>query len=126
MAKISAKRVLARVFQTGRSQAVRLPKEFRVKSPEVYLKKVEEGFVVMEKDPWEVNNSTTANPGWLFCCCNFCANEICAKQIITTEINFIFSLIKFLLNYINAKLRTLFEFNCRHLVIYNNCINFYL
>lgn len=29
MAKISPKRVTARVFTTGRSQAVRLPKEFR-------------------------------------------------------------------------------------------------
>ena len=29
MAKISSKRVTARVFTTGRSQAVRLPKEFR-------------------------------------------------------------------------------------------------
>lgn len=44
----------AKVFKNGRSQAIRLPKEFRVKSSEVYLKKVEEGFVVMEKDPWEV------------------------------------------------------------------------
>jgi antitoxin VapB len=44
----------AKVFKNGRSQAIRLPKEFRVKSSEVYLKKVDEGFVVMEKDPWEV------------------------------------------------------------------------
>ncbi len=29
MAKTSAKRVTARIFTTGRSQAVRLPKEFR-------------------------------------------------------------------------------------------------
>jgi antitoxin VapB len=44
----------AKVFKNGRSQAIRLPKEFRVKSSQVYLKKVEEGFVVMERDPWEV------------------------------------------------------------------------
>lgn len=38
----------------GRSQAIRLPKEFRVKGPEVYLKKVQEGLLVVERDPWEV------------------------------------------------------------------------
>ena len=46
--------ITAKVFKNGRSQAIRLPKEFRVKGPEVYLKKVPEGFVVMERDPWEV------------------------------------------------------------------------
>ena len=44
----------AKVFKNGRSQAIRLPKEFRVKRSEVYLKKVREGFVVMERDPWEI------------------------------------------------------------------------
>ena len=44
----------AKVFKNGRSQAIRLPREFRVKSSEVYLKKVREGFVVMERDPWDV------------------------------------------------------------------------
>lgn len=29
----------AKVFQNGRSQAIRLPKEFRVDTDEVYLKK---------------------------------------------------------------------------------------
>jgi len=44
----------AKVFKNGRSQAIRLPREFRVKGSEVYLKKVREGFIVMERDPWEV------------------------------------------------------------------------
>lgn len=44
----------ARVFQNGRSQAIRLPKEFRVDSGEVYLKKTPEGFLVIPRDPWEV------------------------------------------------------------------------
>ena len=44
----------AKVFKNGRSQAIRLPKEFRVKGSEVYLKKVPEGFVVLERDPWEI------------------------------------------------------------------------
>ena len=44
----------AKVFKNGRSQAIRLPKEFRVKGSEVYLKKIPEGFLVLERDPWEV------------------------------------------------------------------------
>jgi antitoxin VapB len=46
--------VTAKVFQNGRSQAIRLPKEFRVNSDEVYLKKTPEGFLVIAKDPWEL------------------------------------------------------------------------
>lgn len=46
--------VTAKVFKNGRSQAIRLPKEFRVDSDEVYLKKTPEGFLVISKDPWEV------------------------------------------------------------------------
>jgi antitoxin VapB len=44
----------AKVFQTGRSQAIRLPKEFRVDADEVYLKKTPEGFLVITRDPWEL------------------------------------------------------------------------
>ena len=44
----------AKVFKNGRSQAIRLPKNFQVKASEVYLKKVPEGFVIMERDPWEI------------------------------------------------------------------------
>lgn len=45
---------VAKVFKNGRSQAIRLPKEFRVDSEEVYLKKTPEGFVVMTRSPWEL------------------------------------------------------------------------
>jgi antitoxin VapB len=45
---------LAKVFRNGRSQAIRLPKEFRVESSEVYLKKTPEGFLVIPRDPWEI------------------------------------------------------------------------
>lgn len=45
---------IAKVFQNGRSQAIRLPKEFRVDADEVYLKKTPEGFLVMPRDPWEI------------------------------------------------------------------------
>ena len=41
------------VFTSNRSQAVRLPKEFRVDTDEVFLKKVPEGFLVIPRDPWE-------------------------------------------------------------------------
>ena len=44
----------AKVFRSGRSQAIRLPKEFRVKASQVFLKKVPEGFLVVERDPWEI------------------------------------------------------------------------
>ena len=44
----------AKVFMNGRSQAIRLPKEFRVSSDEVFLKKTREGFFVVERDPWEL------------------------------------------------------------------------
>jgi antitoxin VapB len=44
----------AKVFKNGRSQAIRLPKEFRVSGDKVYLKKTPEGFLVMTRDPWEL------------------------------------------------------------------------
>jgi antitoxin VapB len=46
---------IAKVFKNGRSQAIRLPKEFRVKSAEVHLKRVPEGILMVERDPWEVS-----------------------------------------------------------------------
>jgi antitoxin VapB len=45
---------VAKVFRTGRSQAIRLPKEFRVEASEVRLKRTAEGFLVITKDPWDV------------------------------------------------------------------------
>ena len=44
----------AKVFESGRSQAIRLPKQFRVNTAEVYLKKTSDGFLVIPRDPWEV------------------------------------------------------------------------
>ena len=41
----------AKVFRNGRSQAIRLPKEFRVDVAEVYLKKTPEGFLVIRARP---------------------------------------------------------------------------
>jgi antitoxin VapB len=45
---------VAKVFKTGRSQAIRLPKEFRVAADTVHLKRTVEGFLVITKDPWEI------------------------------------------------------------------------
>ena len=44
----------AKIFMNGRSQAIRLPKEFRVHTDEVFLKKTSGGFTVVERDPWEM------------------------------------------------------------------------
>jgi len=46
---------IAKLFKNGRSQAVRLPKEFRFKGDEVYIKKIDD-FVVLipQKDKWEI------------------------------------------------------------------------
>lgn len=54
---MSARRLImaiAKVFRTGRSQAIRLPKEFRVTADTVHLKRTGEGFLVITKDPWDV------------------------------------------------------------------------
>ena len=44
----------AKIFMNGRSQAIRLPKEFRVHAGEVFLKRTSVGFTVVERDPWEM------------------------------------------------------------------------
>ena len=41
------------VVDEDSGQVLRIPKEFRVRSREVYLKRTPEGFVVMDRDPWE-------------------------------------------------------------------------
>ena len=44
----------AKLFQTGRSQAVRLPKEFRFEGKEVYIKRVGNGVLLLPKEnPWQ-------------------------------------------------------------------------
>ena len=43
----------AKLFQNGQSQAVRLPKEFKLEGSEVYIKRVGRGLLLMPKDdPW--------------------------------------------------------------------------
>ena len=44
----------ARLFQNGKSQAVRLPKEFRFGSDRVYIKRVGDAVVLLPyQTPWE-------------------------------------------------------------------------
>jgi antitoxin VapB len=43
----------AKLFLNGRSQAVRLPKEYRFESDEVYVKKIDNLILLIPKDdPW--------------------------------------------------------------------------
>ena len=46
----------AKLFSNGRSQAVRLPKAYRFKGKEVYIKKKAEGVLLIPKDNsmWDV------------------------------------------------------------------------
>jgi len=55
----------AKLFKNGRSQAVRLPKEFRFEGDEVYVKQVGGGVMLLSKsDPWAaiVEAYTLADP----------------------------------------------------------------
>ena len=44
---------IAKIFKNGRSQAVRLPKEFRFSGTDVYIKKIGNMVILLPKDdPW--------------------------------------------------------------------------
>ncbi len=48
----------AKLFYNGRSQAVRLPREYRFEGDEVYIKKIGNGVVLIPKDKvWEVHEA---------------------------------------------------------------------
>ena len=43
----------AKIFKSGNSQAVRLPKEFQLKGEEVYIKRIGASIILLPKDdPW--------------------------------------------------------------------------
>lgn len=49
---------IAKIFENGRSQAVRLPKEYRFKESEVYIKKVGDAVMLIPKDSaWKLFES---------------------------------------------------------------------
>lgn len=41
---------IAKIFENGRSQAVRLPKEYRFKESEVFVKKIDDIVLLIPKD----------------------------------------------------------------------------
>jgi antitoxin VapB len=44
----------AKLFKNGKSQAVRLPKQFRFQGSEVYIKRIGRNVILIPKnDPWE-------------------------------------------------------------------------
>ena len=51
---------VAKVFQNGRSQAVRLPKEYRFEESEVYIKKIDDIVLLIPKKStsWKVFESS--------------------------------------------------------------------
>ena len=57
----------AKIFISGRSQAIRLPKEYRFQGSEVYIKK-EKGKVILSEKPqksWaEILESFSGDPGF--------------------------------------------------------------
>lgn len=60
----------SKVFQNGRSQAIRIPKEFRVDTDEVYIEKVGEVLIIkqIKEDKWEKffeNLQSTDTTGFL-------------------------------------------------------------
>ena len=46
----------AKIFKNGRSQAIRLPKDFRFNGNEVFIKKTAQGVLLIPKEtsPWEL------------------------------------------------------------------------
>lgn len=48
--------MIAKVFQNGRSQAIRLPKECRVNGDEVYIEKIGNTLIIVpkERSKWDV------------------------------------------------------------------------
>lgn len=46
--------VATKVFQSGRSQAVRVPKRYRFQSKEVNVMATPDGLLFTEKSPWEL------------------------------------------------------------------------
>jgi len=53
---------IAKIFENGRSQAVRLPKEYRFKDSEVFVKKIDDIVLLIPKDSaWETLKSSVKN-----------------------------------------------------------------
>ncbi|CAI0966945.1 antitoxin [Serratia fonticola] len=46
----------AKLFRTGRNQAVRLPMEFEFDTSQVYIRRDEQGNVILSKQPFETDS----------------------------------------------------------------------
>ena len=47
--------IKTKTFMSGRSQAIRLPKEYRLTGEEIYINKIDDVLVIVEKDKlWDV------------------------------------------------------------------------
>ncbi len=58
----------AKLFRNGKSQAVRLPKEFSFRGKEVYVKRVGRDLILMPKEnPWEswISNLESFTPDFM-------------------------------------------------------------
>jgi antitoxin VapB len=55
--------MVAKVFKNGRSQAIRLPKECRVDSDEVYIEKIGHSLVIVpkQKSKWDMMRNAVAD-----------------------------------------------------------------
>ncbi|RMA93227.1 antitoxin [Hydrogenothermus marinus] len=48
--------MIAKVFKNGRSQAIRIPKEYRVDTDEVYIEKIGDTLIIIpkKKNKWDI------------------------------------------------------------------------
>lgn len=47
--------ITAKVFKSGNSQAIRLPKEYRLESDEIFLNRIGNVLIIIPKDdPWSI------------------------------------------------------------------------
>jgi virulence-associated protein VagC len=57
-----AKTDIAKLFQNGRSQAVRLPREFRFEGDRVRIRRVAEGVLLLNYEPFPVRRRQPTAP----------------------------------------------------------------
>ena len=49
----------SKVFKSGNSQAIRIPKEYHIKEDEIYIQKIGNAIIIFPKnDPWAVFNES--------------------------------------------------------------------
>jgi len=71
----------AKVFMSGNSQAVRLPKEFRVEGDEVYIEKINGRIIITMKEKREAFKAALDDV--FGCCPDFDTNRLGIKAFLT-------------------------------------------